>query len=123
MLSINSIVNEFRYDKRLKRYSEKYLFNDHIIYGSVASNADVDQHRNYIKNTIEHFQEVYPLMKDDIDDLGRGMAKYEIAVRKVLACIDYGNFGYTPVELKQLILDVFDFHKLIDDIQIRKLNQ
>ncbi|MEC1726935.1 hypothetical protein P9E34_19690 [Schinkia azotoformans] len=124
-MSMNEIREKYQYDRKLKRFSNEHFFGDHGIYSNVNSNKDVERHENYLKSTIGIYQKTYPLVKDDILDLEKAMGKFEIAVRKVIACFDNYNsdFNYNEEQLMSLIESVFNYHEQVDNLRTRKAMQ
>lgn len=123
---IKEIINKYKYDKKTRTYSNKYYFHDHTIWRDISNNGDVEGMLNEVKNKIEYFEKFrYPLVDDDIESLERSLAKYELAIHKVLACFDnpYCDFNYTADELMQLINNWDIFHDRIHAIRMKKLFQ
>lgn len=124
-LTLADIRNKYQYDKNLRKYSNRHYPNDNSIYGKVDSNKDVERHRNYLVNSLISYKSISPLVQEDIKDIEQAMAKYEIAVRKVIATCDNPNngFDYQPTELNNLIEDVFLQQKNVNKLLMRKLFQ
>ena len=117
---IKEIINKYKYDKKIRMYSNKYYFRDNSIYRSINNNNDVEKTLNDVTNNIRYYENFkYPLVDDDIESLERSLAKYEIAIFKVLACFDnpYCNFNYKADELMQLINNWDIFHDRIHAIR------
>ncbi|WML26268.1 hypothetical protein [Neobacillus sp. OS1-33] len=116
---------EYQYDNKLKRYSNRYYVNDNSVYSRIQSNEDVVRHENYFLGTLEQLRKNYDLVEEDIEDLGKAMARFEIAVKKVIACNDnpHCEFEYNASQLNELIQKIFKYHALVDKINQRKLFQ
>src|SRR5690606_38210528 len=113
---IKEIINNYKYDKKTRTYSNKYYFRDNSIYRSINNNNDVEKALNDVTNNIRYYENFkYPLVDDDIISLEKSLARYEIAIHKVLACFDnpYCDFNYTADELMQLINNWDIFHDRI----------
>ena len=123
---IKEIINNYKYDKKTRTYSNKYYFRDNSIYRSINNNNDVEKALNDVTNNIRYYENFkYPLVDDDIISLEKSLARYEIAIHKVLACFDYPycDFNYTADELMQLINNWDIFHDRIHAIRMKKLFQ
>ncbi|MEK4449409.1 MULTISPECIES: hypothetical protein [Paenibacillus] len=55
----------------------------------------------------------------------RAAAQFEIAVKKVIQCLDnlHTDFNYSVEELQGLIDSVFDCHDKVNELAIRKAMQ
>ncbi|MGA4718979.1 hypothetical protein [Fictibacillus nanhaiensis] len=93
-LTLREIRDRYQYDKTLRKYSDRHYFKDHSIFGNVNSNNDVKRHRNYLVNSLETYKSISPLVQDDIKDIEQAMARYEIAVRKVISTFDNPNTNF-----------------------------
>lgn len=120
---INQIIEQYIYNQSIKKYSNKYYFHDNRYFREIQDKSDVDRALEGIKNTINYYKTIYPLVNDDIEELEKSLGKYEIAVHKVLQCYDILNFGYTANELLDLIKNIKDFENQIQDIHLRKMCQ
>jgi len=121
---IKEIINNYKYDKKTRTYSNKYYFRDNSIYRSINNNNDVEKALNDVTNNIRYYENFkYPLVDDDIISLEKSLARYEIAIHKVLACYPYCDFNYTADELMQLINNWDIFHDRIHAIRMKKLFQ
>jgi len=123
---IKEIINNYKYDKKTRTYSNKYYFRDNSIYRSINNNNDVEKALNDVTNNIRYYENFkYPLVDDDIISLEKSLARYEIAIHKVLACFDYPycDFNYTADELMQLINNWDIFHDRIHAIRMKKIFQ
>lgn len=123
---IKQIVDKYRYDQGLRIYSNRHYFHDDSIYRSIKNNNDVEGAYNYVKNSIEMYSKTYPLCSEDIIELEKAVAKYEIAVSKVLtfcAGISNNQFNYTADGLQELIDNIYMFYDKISDIHMRKMCQ
>lgn len=118
---IRQIIEKYRYDRKLRVYSNKHFFDDNLRWSRINNNNDVERAYNYIKNSIDTYKEVYPLVYDDIIRLEKALGEYEIAVSKVLNCFDNPkcNFIYTADELQKLIDNLDEFEKSISEIKMR----
>lgn len=124
-LSLKDLRKKYQYDKKLRRFSDRHYFNDNSIYSRVQRNEDVTLHENYLLTVLEQLKRNFNLVSEDIEDLEKAMARYEIAVRKVIACFDnpHCNFIYNANELNELIEKVFKYHNSVDKLVQRKLYQ
>ncbi|PLS04035.1 hypothetical protein [Neobacillus cucumis] len=124
-LTLQDLRTKYQFDKKLRKYSDRHYSNDNSVFGKVTSNIDVVQHRNYLVNTLEYYKKISPLVRDDIKDVEAAMARYEIAVRKVIQNFDnqYSNFEYDAEELNELIEDVFTQQENVNKLLFRKLMQ
>lgn len=86
---------------------------------------DVERANNYLENSLEQYKGIYPLVNEDIEELEKAMGRYEIAIRKVIACLDTPNtdFNYNAEQLQELIDSVFEKHEKVDKLRQRKLFQ
>lgn len=124
-ITLKSLREKYQFNKELRKYSDRYYFKDNSIFGNVKTNKDVEQHKNYILNSLKMYKEIYPLVQEDIENVERAMARLEIAVRKVIQNYDnpYADFNYTADELQLLIDDVFTQHENVNKLTLRKLYQ
>jgi len=120
---IKKLIDKYIYDKGLQKYSNKHFFDDHVYFGQIKENKDIDFAYNRVLNTIQSYEKVYPLVSEDIEDLEKLLGKYEIALHKVLQCFDSCNFDYSATELKQLINNREILEDKINNIHIRKMYQ
>jgi DNA repair ATPase RecN len=123
---IKKLVEKYRYDRKIRRFSNKhYLKDSHRIHREVNTNKDVEIAENHIKSRIESLKKIYPLVSEDIEDLEKAVARFEIAVCKVIQCFDnhYTDFNYNAKELEELINKVFEYQKACDEVAQRKLFQ
>jgi hypothetical protein len=124
-LTLKSIKAKYQYDKQLRKYSNRHYSNDNSVFSKVTTNQDVERHRNYLVNTLKTYKSISPLVQDDIKDVETAMARYEIAVNKVIQTYNnvYTDFNYTAEELNNLINDVFVQHDNVNKLLMRKLFQ
>lgn len=122
---VRAIIEKYRYDRKLRKYSDQHFFNDHRIFGGINSNGDVEQVKAGIYNRFGQYKKVSPLVRDDIEDLERAAAQYEIAVRKVIQNFDNPNtdFNYSVEELQGLIDSVFECQDKVNELAVRKAMQ
>jgi ABC-type transporter Mla subunit MlaD len=95
------------------------------VFSKVTTNQDVERHRNYLVNTLKTYKSISPLVQDDIKDVETAMARYEIAVNKVIQTYNnvYTDFNFTAEELNNLINDVIVQHENVNKLLMRKLFQ
>ncbi|WP_238651794.1 hypothetical protein [Paenibacillus piscarius] len=122
---VRAILEKYQYDRNLRKYSDQHFFNDHRIFGGVNSNGDVERAKAGIYNRFDQYKKVYPLVQDDIEDLERAVAQFEIAVRKVIQNFDNPNinFNFTAEELQGLIDSVFECQDKVNEVAVRKAMQ
>jgi hypothetical protein len=122
---VRAIIEKYQYERKLRKYSDQHFFNDHRIFGRVNSNDDVERAKAGIFNRLDQYKKVYPLVRDDIEDLERAAAQFEIAVRKVIQCLDNPNtdFNYSVEELQRLIDSVFECQDKVNEFAVRKAMQ
>lgn len=123
--STRKIVDEHRYDRRLKKYSSRHFPNANVVFQRIASNSDVELTENDVHGRIQYFQKKFPLANDDITNLEESMGKFEISVRKVIQCLDAGinTFKYSADELQELIDRVIELQNQVEEIGTRYLMQ
>jgi hypothetical protein len=122
---IEQVISKYRYSQDIRKYSNRYFFNDNSIYSKVNNNLDVQIAKNRVSSTLQMLSKVFPLERADIEDLEKEMGRYEIAVAKVLQCFNnpYTDFNYTVEELQGLIDNIFNFYDEIDNINMRRMCQ
>ncbi|WP_419885694.1 hypothetical protein [Paenibacillus sp. B-A-8] len=122
---IKAIIEKHQYDRNLRKYSDQHYFNDNSFFRKVNSNKDVEYTKAGIFNRLAHYKKVYPLVRDDDVDMERAAAQFEIAVKKVIQCLDnpHTDFNYSVEELQGLIDSVFDCHDKVNELAIRKAMQ
>ncbi|MGO4731097.1 hypothetical protein [Paenibacillus sp. 2KB_22] len=122
---VRVIIEKHQYNKQLRKYSDMHFFNDNSYFRRVNSNKDVEHARASIYNRFDQYKKVYPLVRDDIEDMERAAAQFEIAVRKVIQNFDNPNtdFNYSVEELQGLIDSVFECQDKVNEAAIRKAMQ
>ncbi|MEC0244153.1 hypothetical protein P4H66_30530 [Paenibacillus dokdonensis] len=122
---VRAIIEKHQYDRKLRKYSDMHFFNDNKIFGRVNSNRDVESAKAGIYNRFDQYKKVYPLVRDDIEDLERAAAHFEIAARKVIQNFDNPNadFNFTAEELQELIDSVFECQDKVSEVAVRKAMQ
>lgn len=123
---VKEIIKEYQYSRIFRHYSVKY--SEKIgtrFYGSINNNNDVEKAKNYIENTINYYKTIYPLVKEDIEELELGIGKYETTIHKVIQCYDNPNcnFDYTKEELVDLIGNLDKYDTQISELKMRKACQ
>jgi hypothetical protein len=90
---------------------------------SARSNQDVEYAKDGIYNRLAHYKKGYPLVRDDIVDMERAAAQFEIAVKKVIQCWDnpHTDFSYTVEEFQGLIDSVFDCHDKVNELAVKAM--
>lgn len=124
---VKKIVDKYRYDMHIQKYSNEYYFNDQEIFIGIKTKNDVERASNYVKNIIEHYQN-FKYFKDklvdcDIKELEKALGRYQIAVHKVLQCYENPEFDYSAEELMELINNVDLFEEKIINIEEKKIWQ
>ncbi|WP_139994837.1 hypothetical protein [Paenibacillus paridis] len=119
------IIEKYQYSRELRKYADKHFFNDNSYFRKVNSNQDVERAKAGIYNRLEQYKKVFPLVQDDIIDLERAAAQYEIAVKKVIQCWDnpHTDFNYSVEEFQGLIELAFECHDKVNELVYRKAMQ
>lgn len=120
--NIKEIVNKYRWCQGIRQYTNKHYFKDNTVYREIQSNIDVERACTHANNHIDTLGNFYPLHRDDITDLEKTVARYEIAVNKVISFAEHstGNpFTYTADELQELIDNIYKFYEEIEKIRMR----
>ncbi|WP_028592441.1 hypothetical protein [Paenibacillus massiliensis] len=117
------IVNSYKYNSQLKRYSDRHFFNDNSIFSSIKSKEDIKRYENHVVTCLSQCNKIYPLEKEDIIDLEQAMGRYEIAVRKALQLYNNEAFKSSAEELQALIDKLFSYHEEVQNISFRKMIQ
>jgi hypothetical protein len=122
---VRQIIDKYQYSRELRKYSNKRFFQDNTFYRRVESNEDVKRAEAGIFNRLIQYKKVFPLVRDDFEDLERATGYFEIAVGKVISCFDNNlcSFNYSEEELQSLIDKVFECHDKLDELAIRKIMQ
>ncbi|WP_313232331.1 hypothetical protein [Tissierella praeacuta] len=126
MKNIKEIVNKYRWCQGIKKYSNKHYFKDNSIYREIQCNKDVELAYMYMNNHLEAISEIYPLYRDDIIELEKTLARYEIAVNKVISFYEHSisnPFSYTAEELQQLVDNIYKYDKEIAKLNMRRMCQ
>ncbi|MEK4105588.1 hypothetical protein NST28_16030 [Paenibacillus sp. FSL R10-2791] len=71
---VRSIIEKYKYDRKLRKYTDMHFFNDNSYFRRVNSNKDVEHAKARIYNRFDQYKKVYPLVQDDIADLERAAA-------------------------------------------------
>jgi hypothetical protein len=106
-------------------HSDKHYFQDDSFFRKVESNKDVERAEAGIFNRINKYKKIFPLVRDDIIDMEKAAAQFEISVKKVIQCWDnpYTDFNYTVEEFQTLIDKVFECHDKVNELVYRKAMQ
>lgn len=122
---VKAIIEKYQYNRELRKYTDMHFFNDNSYFRKVNSNKDVEYAKVGIYNRLAHYKKVYPLVGDDVIDIERATAQFEIAVKKVIQCWDnpHMDFNYSVEELQGLVDSVFDCHDKVNELAIRKAMQ
>jgi hypothetical protein len=122
---VRAIIEKYQYSRGLRKYADKHFFNDNSYFRKVNSNQDVERAKAGIYYRLEQYKKVFPLVHDDIIDLEKAVAQYEIAVKKVIQCWDNPHvaFNYSIEEFQELIDFVFESHDKVDELAYRKAMQ
>ncbi|MDX5853662.1 hypothetical protein SIM22_06030 [Bacillus cereus group sp. BfR-BA-01363] len=116
---LNMITEKYQYDKSIRKHAERY-FDFHqrsSIHRKIETNDDVLLEKNGIENRLQTYKEVYPLVSQDIIDLERSLARYEIAVGKVIQCP--WNFSFSPQEVLNFITNISVYEEEISHFRMR----
>lgn len=116
---LNMITEKYQYDKSIRKHAERY-FDFHqrsSIHRKIETNDDVLLEKNGIENRLQTYKEVYPLVSQDIIDLERSLARYEIAVGKVIQCP--WNFSFSAQELLNFITNISVYEEEISHFRMR----
>lgn len=125
---VKNILEEYKYGTQFKKYSLKLVYKKKIdknFFGNINSNIDVEKVKQYIENTINRYRNIYPLVKEDKEELELELAKYEIAVHKVIQCYNTPNcnFNYSKEELMELINNCDKYEYEIGQIDMRRVSE
>lgn len=116
---LNMITEKYQYDKSIRKHAERY-FDFHqrsSIHRKIETNDDVLLEKNGIENRLQTYKEVYPLVSQDIIDLERSLARYEIAVGKVIQCP--WNFSFSAQEVLNFITNISVYEEEISHFRMR----
>lgn len=126
-INVKKIIDENKYNKKIKQYSNKHNWGSNKIYSSVNNNNDLEKYLNFAKNTINYYEKsfTYKLAHEDIKEMEQAVANYEDALAKVLQCYDNPNcdFTYSAEELQELINYIDKFSTSISNVWMRKVCQ
>ncbi|WP_160045673.1 hypothetical protein [Paenibacillus sp. USDA918EY] len=124
MANIHELVSKYRYDKKLRKYSDRHEA-DSFFFSSINDKKDIQLAEANVRGRLNTYSKIYPLVNDDIEDLGKAMARYETAVRKAIQCYDLsdGRFAYSTEELQGLINSVFEYQEKVEQVMWRKAVQ
>jgi hypothetical protein len=122
---VKAIIEKYQYDRKLGKYTDMHFFNDNSYFRKVNSNQDVESAKAAIFNRFDQYKKVSPLVRDDINELERAAAQFEIAIRKVIQNLDNPNtdFNYSFEELQGLIDSVFECQDKVNEFAVRKAMQ
>ncbi|KXY50959.1 hypothetical protein AT268_30920 [Bacillus cereus] len=116
---LNMITEKYQYDKSIRKHAERY-FDFHqrsSIHRKIETNEDVLLEKNGIENRLQTYKEVYPLISQDIIDIERSLARYEIAVGKVIQCP--WNFSFSAQEVLNFITNISVYEEEISHFRMR----
>ncbi|MFE8095307.1 MULTISPECIES: hypothetical protein [Bacillus cereus group] len=116
---LNMITEKYQYDKSIRKHAERY-FDFHqrsSIHRKIETNDDVLLEKNGIENRLQTYKEVYPLVSQDIIDIERSLARYEIAVGKVIQCP--WNFSFSAQEVLNFITNISVYEEEISHFRMR----
>ncbi|PEZ75120.1 hypothetical protein CN384_06100 [Bacillus thuringiensis] len=116
---LNMITEKYQYDKSIRKHAERY-FDFHqrsSIHKKIETNDDVLLEKNGIENRLQTYKEVYPLVSQDIIDIERSLARYEIAVGKVIQCP--WNFSFSAQEVLNFITNISVYEEEISHFRMR----
>jgi hypothetical protein len=117
---INAIINKYKFDKKLRVYSDKYYLKNYAIITGIKSRKEIDDYKNSAIYIINYYKRTdSDMAKDNIIEIEKAIAKYEIAVHKVLQSYGTYDFNYTSEELQQLVDDIFKDYDLLAEINQR----
>lgn len=116
---LNMITEKYQYDKSIRKHAERY-FDFHqrsSIHRKIETNDDVLLEKNGIENRLQTYKKVYPLVSQDIIDIERSLARYEIAVGKVIQCP--WNFSFSAQEVLNFITNISVYEEEISHFRMR----
>ncbi|WP_053956822.1 hypothetical protein [Inediibacterium massiliense] len=123
MNKIKEIIDKYMYDQSIKKYSNKYFLKDNNLFAKITTTEDIDNIIRGVEYSINYYNEIYPLHRDDIIEMEKALGKYEIAVHKILQCYDILGFKYSDTELEKLIDNICKYEDKIKEINLRRLCQ
>ncbi|WEZ10169.1 hypothetical protein P5663_10170 [Priestia flexa] len=123
--SMNAVIEQYRYNQDIKKYANRHYFNDWVIYSKVKLKKDVDNYKNAVLNKVKLYKEVFPLEREDIEDVEKAIGRYELAVSKVLKTIQSldNDFDYDAHELKELVENINIFYNELAHLSMRRMCQ
>ncbi|APU60767.1 hypothetical protein [Clostridium botulinum] len=122
---VKKIIDKYKYDSKIRKYSKKYFFQNHSIYANIRCRKDINSKLNNVEIKIQIYNEVDLLVNDDIIELEKALGEYQIAISKVLTCYGYEklDFDYSAEELQNLINNIYKLEEEIEHIRMRKMCQ
>ncbi|WPS85321.1 hypothetical protein SMD22_01455 (plasmid) [Brevibacillus halotolerans] len=122
-VELKRILEKYEYDKSIRKQAERHLdFHQRSsIHRSINTNEDVLLEKSGIENRLTSYKEIYPLVPQDIKDLELALARYEIAVGKVIQCNRI--FTFSAKEVKELIDNIYEYEEGIAQFRMRHVCQ
>lgn len=119
-VELSKIIKKYRHDKSIHKHAEKYFdyYQRSSIHSEIKTNEDVLLEKKGIENRLQSYKEVYPLVAEDIIDIERSLARYEIAIGKVIQCPS--KFSFTGQEFLDLISNISVYEKEIAGFRMKR---
>ncbi|MFI8677665.1 MULTISPECIES: hypothetical protein [Bacillus cereus group] len=119
-VELSKIIEKYQYEKSIRKHAEKYFdyYQRSNIHSKIKTNDDVLLEKKGIENRLQSYKEVYPLVAQDIADMERSLALYEIAIGKVIQCPS--KFSFTGQELLDLISHISVYEKEIAGFRMKR---
>ncbi|MCU5280369.1 hypothetical protein OCA22_18380 [Bacillus cereus] len=119
-VELSTIIKKYRNDKSIRKHAEKYFdyYQRSDIHSKIKTNDDVLLEKKGIENKLQSYKEVYPLVAEDIADMERTLALYEIAIGKVIQCPS--KFSFTGQEFLDLISNISVYEKEIAGFRMKR---
>lgn len=124
---IKQIIDKYKFNKELRKYTNKHYFKSkNRIYREIKTIEDIERAKNEIEYNLKLYSKTYPLTDEDIETIEKSLAKYEIAICKVIQCYNYNALYsdfYNAEQLKRLIDNRFKYEEKLNEIKMRKMCQ
>ncbi|WP_242289778.1 MULTISPECIES: hypothetical protein [unclassified Bacillus cereus group] len=119
-VELSKIIKKYHYDKSIRKHAEKYFdyYQRSSIHSEIKTSEDVLLEKKGIENRLQSYKEVYPLVAEDIIDIERSLARYEIAIGKIIQ--SPSKFSFTGQELLDLILNISVYEKEITGFRMKR---